>query len=102
MPTADALFTVIITTPVFLSHFAAYLITVRGSVNEFIDDFILIMVIQWSLQSNVRTLKNDHKSPLRPFTIQNTKRFAKEMGMQSPFSAHTHMVYSAVCIGNRQ
>ena len=49
---AGALFTVIITTTVFVSHFFSSfcLITVRGSVNErlFIDDFILIVIIQWS------------------------------------------------------
>ena len=56
----------------------------------------------WSLQSNLRTLKQIIKSPLRPSTIQNTKRFAKKQDTQSSFSAHTDMVYSTIWIGNLQ
>ena len=46
---ADALFTVIITTTVFDSHFSLYSFTVRGSKMKdvlFVHDFILIVVIQ--------------------------------------------------------
>ena len=46
----------------------------------FIDDFILIVVIQcrawmftWSLQSDVKTLQQIIKSPLRLSAIENAK-----------------------------
>ena len=53
MLTADAMFTVIITTTVFVSYFCSsfYLLLSRAvSMKDmlFIDDFILIVVIQWS------------------------------------------------------
>ena len=59
-------------------------------------------MFSWCLPSKARTLKEIIKSPLRPSTIQNTKRFAEKRGTESSFSAHTHMVYSTVWIENRQ
>ena len=50
----------------------------------------------WTLQSNLGTSKQIIKSPLRPSTIWNTKRFAKKRVTQSSFSAHAPMVYSTL------